>query len=204
MPRPGCSHPAGQDSARTSASPNAASCTAGTLRRSSSTVPSAIRAHDRWLAHPQPRFGTPPDRPASEGRRRNPRRGERSTAHARRARRHGDRECRAPAAEGDRLGPGATIAATGAVSMASTGTDRDRASPDRGTSASVASSAASVSLSTRRARASGLLRSRRNRRLGSPAMIPACGPPSSLSPLMNTSDAPARIASRAVGSPASP
>jgi hypothetical protein len=35
-------------------------------------------------------------------------------------------------------------------------------------------------------------------------MIPACGPPSSLSPLITTAVAPSRTASPAVGSPASP
>ncbi len=53
----------------------------------------------------------------------------------------------------------------------------------------VASSAASVSLSTRKARASGARRQRCTSS-AAPAMMPACGPPSSLSPLAVTRLAP--------------
>ena len=63
----------------------------------------------------------------------------------------------------------------------------------------VASRAAKHSLSIRTVRASGFRRSRasRSRR---PTRMPACGPPSSLSPLKVTRSTPARIASAASGS----
>ncbi len=66
----------------------------------------------------------------------------------------------------------------------------------------VASRAARVSLSTRSARASGW-RSRRRTRGSSPSSIPACGPPSSLSPLAVTRFAPSAREVAASGSPGS-
>ncbi len=63
----------------------------------------------------------------------------------------------------------------------------------------VASRAASVSLSTRSARASGCRR-RAWTRSARPSSSPACGPPSSLSPLAVTSAAPSRSAVVASGS----
>ena len=89
-----------------------------------------------------------------------------------------------------------------APSIASTGISRMACAGSR-YKASVASSAARVSLSTRYDRASGFRRSSAMA-ARSPTMIPACGPPSSLSPLIITSVAPARNASRAVGSPVRP
>ena len=64
---------------------------------------------------------------------------------------------------------------------------------------SVASSAAMVSLSTRSARNSGCRRTRAIKSF-SPAMMPACGPPSSLSPLKVTMPTPASMLWRTVGS----
>ena len=64
---------------------------------------------------------------------------------------------------------------------------------------SVPSSAASESLSIRSARCSGCRRSR-STRSARPSTIPACGPPSSLSPEKQTRSAPAASDSRAVGS----
>ena len=81
---------------------------------------------------------------------------------------------------------------------------RRRAAPPRSASPgrrSVASSAARVSLSTRSARASGCRRSR-STRSARPSSSPACGPPSSLSPLAVTRSAPA--AQRARRRPARP
>src|SRR6476646_3747428 len=63
----------------------------------------------------------------------------------------------------------------------------------------VASSAASVSLSARSARWSGWRRSF-STRSARPTTIPACGPPSSLSPEKHTRSAPAARLDRAVGS----
>src|SRR6266478_1321379 len=64
---------------------------------------------------------------------------------------------------------------------------------------SVAASAAVVSLSTRRARKSGCRRTRLTNSFF-PAIIPACGPPSSLSPLNITIETPASTLCRTVGS----
>ena len=85
------------------------------------------------------------------------------------------------------------------VSMRNTGISRRAASGSR-YSASVASSAASVSLSARTARAIG---SARQAAIAAslPSRIPACGPPSSLSPLNVTTSTPLPTASRTVGSP---
>ena len=66
-------------------------------------------------------------------------------------------------------------------------------------SASVPSSAASVSLSARSARCSGCRRIR-SIRSARPARIPACGPPSSLSPEKQTMSAPAARLAAGVGS----
>ena len=76
------------------------------------------------------------------------------------------------------------------------------ASPAR-YSPSVAASAASVTFSGRTARANG---SRRIRAMRSarPTISPACGPPSSLSPLNVTRSAPAARRSAGIGSWASP
>ncbi len=84
--------------------------------------------------------------------------------------------------------------------MRSTGIVRTASSGSR-YSASVASSPASVILSARTARAIGCSRQRATapRR---PTMQPACGPPSSLSPLKSTRSAPASRASATRGSPA--
>ena len=68
---------------------------------------------------------------------------------------------------------------------------RDLDSARRGRAESVPSSAASVSLSARSARWSGWRR-RRSTRSARPTTIPACGPPSSLSPEKQTRSAPAR------------
>ena len=68
---------------------------------------------------------------------------------------------------------------------------------------SVAFSAAITSLSTRRARASACFRNV-STRSARPTMIPACGPPSSLSPLNSTRSAPATTLSCTVGSCAIP
>ena len=70
---------------------------------------------------------------------------------------------------------------------------------DRGRACSVASSAASRILSRRSARFIGFLATRATRSLR-PAMMPACGPPSSLSPEKVTRSAPSASASRTVGS----
>ena len=67
-------------------------------------------------------------------------------------------------------------------------------------SSSVASSAANVSLSTRRARISGWVR-RRSTSAVWPAMMPAWGPPSSLSPLKHTTPTPAAMEACTDGSP---
>ena len=66
-------------------------------------------------------------------------------------------------------------------------------------SVSVPSRAASVSLSARNARCSGWRRSF-STRSARPTMMPACGPPSSLSPEKQTRSAPAARLARAVGS----
>ena len=58
-------------------------------------------------------------------------------------------------------------------------------------------------MSTRRARASGLARSR-STNSARPTMIPHCGPPSSLSPLNSTRSAPARTLSPTIGSSGKP
>ena len=93
------------------------------------------------------------------------------------------RRARAPPAAGSR-----SIRSTG-ISLAAR----------RGTSSSVPSSAASVSLSARSARWSGCRRSR-STSSARPATIPACGPPSSLSPEKQTRSAPAARLRAAVGS----
>ena len=69
--------------------------------------------------------------------------------------------------------------------------------PDR-CSASVASSAAKVILSARSARISGCCA--RDRHAPRPTMMPACGPPSSLSPLKQTTSTPARTTPATDGS----
>ena len=66
---------------------------------------------------------------------------------------------------------------------------------------STASSAATVILSTRSARARGCRRSR-STRSARPTSIPACGPPRSLSPENDTRSAPAASASATAGSSA--
>ena len=79
---------------------------------------------------------------------------------------------------------------------------RSGARPDAracGTDAAPASSAASVSLPTRSARLSGFFLILAIRSLR-PTIRPACGPPSSLSPLKVTRSAPAAIVSRTVAS----
>src|SRR5262249_17438077 len=68
---------------------------------------------------------------------------------------------------------------------------------------SVASRAASVILSQRKARISGPF-STRSTYSALPAMMPACGPPRSLSPLNSTTSAPAVTLSRAPGPPLPP
>ncbi len=68
-------------------------------------------------------------------------------------------------------------------------------------SASVASRMANVILSARRARISGWVRSR-STSAREPAMMPACGPPSSLSPLKQTRSTPAASEACTEGSPA--
>ncbi len=85
----------------------------------------------------------------------------------------------------------------GSWSMRSTGTSSRVAGSSA--SASVPSSAASVSLSARSARCSGCRRSR-STRSARPTTMPACGPPSSLSPEKQTRSAPARRLSAGVGS----
>ena len=67
----------------------------------------------------------------------------------------------------------------------------------------VASSAARISLSQRSARKSGSFLSAATS-LRRPAMMPACGPPSSLSPLKQTRSTPRRMTSAGVGSCSSP
>ena len=84
----------------------------------------------------------------------------------------------------------ASIRSTGTSRSARSGRGRARASP---------SSAASVSLSARSARWSGCRRSR-STSSARPTTIPACGPPSSLSPEKQTRSAPAARLSRADGS----
>ncbi len=76
---------------------------------------------------------------------------------------------------------------------------RDALAPGRSYSASVPSSAASVSLSARSALWSGW---RRSRSISSPrpTTMPACGPPRSLSPEKQTRSAPAARLAAAVGS----
>ena len=99
-------------------------------------------------------------------------------------RRRGARPARAPS--------------SGSSSMRSTGISR-RARSGSASTASVPSSAASVSLSARSARCSGWRRSR-STSSARPTTIPACGPPSSLSPEKQTRSAPAARLAAAVGS----
>ena len=96
----------------------------------------------------------------------------------------------------------AAMSARGRVNRRSVGSRSASLSGSR-YSRSTGSSAASVSLPTRSARFSGffLIFAIRSRR---PTISPACGPPSSLSPLKLTTSAPAVTMSRTVGSRARP
>ena len=78
-----------------------------------------------------------------------------------------------------------------------------RVARGRGRGASVASSAASESLSIRTARASGWRRQARDRRRASPTSSPACGPPRSLSPEKQTTRRAGAHRAAHGGSPAS-
>ena len=98
--------------------------------------------------------------------------------------------------------PRRRISATSSVSIRSTGIF-SRACSGSLYRASVASRAASVNLSDRTARARGSWRHAAIAALV-PSRIPACGPPSSLSPENATASTPLPSASRTVGSPASP
>ena len=157
-----------------------------TQRRSSRHRPSSMRADDRRVAGRSGagvRVGQA-DRRSSAARararrRRRPRPASAPTSRRRRRRR----------AAGQRA-PRSRSASGSACSARAVGGGRPR---------SVASSAARVSLSTRSARASGWRR-RRSTSSARPSSRPACGPPSSLSPLPVTRSAPARSAVAASGS----
>ena len=140
-------------------------------------------------SRPAPAIATPDDGSVSPG--------QRAAADRRpRSRR------RRPVADGRRDGFGpARSPSTGAAIIRQTGTSAS-ARPAR-YSPSVAATAASVTLSGRIARASG---SRRSRAIRSarPTTSPACGPPTSLSPLNVTMSAPAASRSDGIGSWASP
>ena len=95
------------------------------------------------------------------------------------------------------------LSSSGAAVIIATVGMRFRASCSSRYSRRVASRAARVILSTRRARLSGF------RLIFSmiafvPTIIPACGPPSTLSPEKVTTSAPAATTERTVGSPGSP
>ncbi len=92
----------------------------------------------------------------------------------------------------------ARTSAESSCSIRSTGTSC-RARAGSRYSSSVPSSAARPSLSMRSARCSGCRR-RRSTRSARPTTMPACGPPSSLSPLKQTRSAPSASEPRAVGS----
>ena len=92
--------------------------------------------------------------------------------------------------------------ASGVASIRSTGISRNARAGSRYKS-SVAARAASVILSGRKARISGS-RSTRATSAAVPAMIPACGPPSNLSPLNSTTSAPAAMPAATSGSPGKP
>ena len=95
--------------------------------------------------------------------------------------------------------PTASISATGRVSQRSTGSAAaGRARRDR--AAASAASAARSSLSGRSARRSGLAREALDHGRPGRRRCPACGPPSSLSPLKVTRSAPAATRSRTTGS----
>ena len=106
------------------------------------------------------------------------------------------------ATAGARRSACAAIASRGRVSCRRAGT---RCSSRSGSaySRSTAANAARVSLSQRMARLSGLRRMR-SMRSARPTSIPACGPPSSLSPLKVTRSAPCAIAWAGVGSAGRP
>ena len=180
---------------RASARPAAGS----TVRRSRMTRPLSIRADDRRgrrAAAPRAAVApTPADRRPD---RREGLAGQRAAADRRLGRRPTSQPCRG---RRERLGAPARSPSTGVAIIRQTGISSS-ARPAR-YRPSVAATAASVTLSGRIARASG---SRRIRAIRSarPTMSPACGPPTSLSPLNVTRSAPAARRSAGIGSWARP
>ena len=172
-----------QRAARTAAATSSTS-SSSSVRQSRSSRPS--RTIPTTGGDPRGAVRRAPPRPrtrssaAPRAAARRPRRGRRSPRPFRRRPRRAVRLARAPRR--------AARAACGAPAGMRSGASR--------CSCSVPSSAAIVSLSARSARCSGCRRSR-STRSARPATIPACGPPSSLSPLKQTRSAPAASASRA-------
>ena len=185
---------------RATAAARSSSAAGSTVRRSSTTRPSSIRpmtagspvrraaeepvGRARGERQPEGRQRLARQRPAADGRpsarRPAPRRVARRRGRRPRVRRVVGRRARSSARPGSRRS----------------------ARPAR-YRPSVAATPARVALSGRIARASGSLRSRATRS-ARPTISPACGPPTSLSPLKVTRSAPAARRSRGVGSWASP
>ena len=184
--------PGGADASAARAAAATAAATSSTsasasVRQSSSSWPSRTIADDRWLAGAERRGERLLDaRTRSSAARR---------AAARRRRRGATVSSTVAADErGEPLGARAHASRRPRAACAAPGSRGARAG--RGRARSVPSSAASVSLSARSARCSGWRRSR-STRSARPTTMPACGPPSSLSPEKQTRSAPAaRLAAR--------
>ena len=165
------------------------------------TTPSSIRPTTAGVAGPQPREQPVRRRP---GERHGPRRQRLARQRAAADRGLGPRRRGAPGHRGAAIArrPAPPSSRTGAAICRQTGISRDGdARP--GTAPSVAATAARITLSGRIARASGSRRSFATRS-ARPTTNPACGPPTSLSPLNVTRSAPAARRSAGIGSWASP